>query len=569
MGFTSFVKGIKSLGLIKTPVPQQEDAFVKVCQQSPQDLEFEFITAIAVALEKAASEENKSKSSSVAASEEVVSTAAVEYVTEADTVKSAATATFIAADNLKADEAEVSPTVVPTTDPTRIICRDDFEIIRFVGEGSQGKVFLALDTKTEQFVTLKIVEKIDLTARSCAGLFEEQRIGKSLVDCPWALGLKGSFEDSVNFYLVTDYQPGGDLTTNIEHHGSFGISAQTLLLADLIVAVEALHSRRIIHRDIKPDNILIDANGRVVLADFNLSKAFGVDPQERPWEQYPAFSAYPAIDSMVGITGDVSLQAVGTPGFVAPEVIRGDAHSYAADIFSVGIVAHWLLYSCVPFGIDTCTQSLTQIIDRTMNQPLDFSECNDRNLLAEDLLQRMLAKDPSQRASLSELKNHPFFDGIYWGYTQTRNTTDAHKQAVFRYIPPNWVSASQIPSAGEAYIPGKVGSEPREVNLTGFNPLILPTSTAFLAPVITSSNSTSTFVHSSPALSFSTDTSSVVSSPRTPEVEVQPEFCIITGDTPSASPLIPDIFHKDVSSASAGLKSFKAAQTVAWWAMAA
>ena len=89
------------------------------------------------------------------------------------------------------------------TQSARILSRDDFEIIRSIGQGSQGKVFLALDVITESFVAMKIIEKCTLDAGSCASLFEEQRLAQSLVDCPWSLELLGSFEDSMNFYVVS------------------------------------------------------------------------------------------------------------------------------------------------------------------------------------------------------------------------------------------------------------------------------------------------------------------------------------------------------------------------------
>ena len=81
--------------------------------------------------------------------------------------------------------------------------RDDFEIIRSIGQGTHGQLFLALNLKTESFVAVEIIEKTGLDAAACVSLFEQQRMARSLADCAWSLGMEGSFEDSMNFYIVT------------------------------------------------------------------------------------------------------------------------------------------------------------------------------------------------------------------------------------------------------------------------------------------------------------------------------------------------------------------------------
>lgn len=98
-----------------------------------------------------------------------------------------------------------------------------------------------------------------------------------------------------------------------------------------------MHSARILNRDLKPANILLDTNGVVKIADFGLSVAFGVPPSSRPWKHKPASNA----------EGDVCEGACGTPGYMAPEVIRGDKYSYPADIFSLGCIFYELLIGCV------------------------------------------------------------------------------------------------------------------------------------------------------------------------------------------------------------------------------
>jgi hypothetical protein len=87
--------------------------------------------------------------------------------------------------------------------PVYVMSRDDFEIIRNIGQGTHGQRFLALNLQTESFAAMEIIEKITLDAAGCVRLFEQQRMARSLGDCAWSLGMEGSFEDSMNFYIVT------------------------------------------------------------------------------------------------------------------------------------------------------------------------------------------------------------------------------------------------------------------------------------------------------------------------------------------------------------------------------
>lgn len=161
-----------------------------------------------------------------------------------------------------------------------------------------------------------------------------------------------------------------------------------------ILAVEELHDKRIIHRDIKLENILLDESHHIVLADFGISKSFGVHTKDRPWEIYPRWRkmtfAHRSNHSSASRSqdGDMTCFAGGTPGYSAPEMFSG-FYSYDVDVWSSGVVLYILLFGCVslrrihqsqgslhvlqyPFGIDPHGQNMVEIMQRTKSLRLTF-----------------------------------------------------------------------------------------------------------------------------------------------------------------------------------------------------
>ena len=117
-----------------------------------------------------------------------------------------------------------------------------------------------------------------------------------------------------------------------------------------IVAMEQLHCRHVMHRDIKPDNILIDDEGHLLLADFGVSRSFGDGSEARPWERFrrwanrtPEPVQDPSSTDNSRSQSDRSRTTCGTPGFMAPEAYEKTGYSYEADIWSAGVVIHFLL----------------------------------------------------------------------------------------------------------------------------------------------------------------------------------------------------------------------------------
>lgn len=211
-----------------------------------------------------------------------------------------------------------------------------------------------------------------------------------------------------------------------------------------ILGVEELHNRRVIHRDLKPNNVLIDGNGRLVLADFGISAAFGEGFNNKPWKAFKPWSKEktsvddntPLAGSQIqnnSKNGDSTNTPCGTVGFIAPEVFSGK-YSYECDIWSLGVMMYIMLLGCVSlspppfFSLTTCSffahmallaqypfemmpglQSTREIVTLTQTAQLLFDEYDEVDEDAQDLLHKMLQKDPSKRITISQIKTHPFF----------------------------------------------------------------------------------------------------------------------------------------------------------------
>ncbi|KAI0675807.1 kinase-like domain-containing protein [Trametes maxima] len=283
----------------------------------------------------------------------------------------------------------------------------DFRPIRLLGKGGHGKVYLVQDVLTSRHFALKVIEKNGLRMRDYPIVFEEQAVARALAGCEdetMFVPLRGSFEDSDNFYFLTDYYPRGDLTKIMKREGRIPEDVARQWCAELLVVLEHLHKKRIVHRDVKPENILLDERGRVTLADFGIARAFKREDGDRPWKHAP-------VRRGKGRDADATHSMVGTSGYVAPEVYSG-TYSYAVDIWGAGVVLYRMLVGKLPFGLDPKRQRLEELIARTDSVPVDFDLYGVVDTEARDLLTKMLEKDPRKRPTLMKLKKHRWFRGV-------------------------------------------------------------------------------------------------------------------------------------------------------------
>ncbi|KAK8741587.1 hypothetical protein OTU49_002284 [Cherax quadricarinatus] len=231
---------------------------------------------------------------------------------------------------------------------------DHFQVLRAIGKGSFGKVCIVQKCDTKQMFAMKYMNKAQCEAREAlSNVFREMEILASL-NHPFLVNLWFSFQDSEDMFMVVDLLLGGDLRYHVQQGVQFTDQAVRLYILEVASALSYLHARHIIHRDIKPDNLLLDEEGHVHLTDFNIATVL------RP--------------------GQLATSMSGTKPYMAPEVFECvadtcEGYSYQVDWWSLGVTAYEVRRGKRPFDIHSNT-SLHDIRRIFQQAPTFPSSCH-------------------------------------------------------------------------------------------------------------------------------------------------------------------------------------------------
>ncbi|KAK4490331.1 hypothetical protein RD792_001005 [Penstemon davidsonii] len=291
---------------------------------------------------------------------------------------------------------------------------DDFDIIKPISRGAFGKVFLARKRTTGDLFAIKVLKKLDMLRKNDIDRILAERNILITVRNPFVVRFFYSFTSTDNLYLVMEYLNGGDLYSLLRKLGCLEEAVARTYLAELVLALEYLHSLGIVHRDLKPDNILIAHDGHIKLTDFGLSKIGLMNcstelsaPETEQHDVQPH-------GKLSTDTEDSYQSAVGTPDYLAPEILLGTEHGFASDWWSVGIILFEFLTGIPPFT----TNHPEIIFDNILNRKIPWPSVPDEmSYEAQDLIDRLLLHDPDQRLGAkgaSEVKSHSFFSGVDW-----------------------------------------------------------------------------------------------------------------------------------------------------------
>lgn len=272
-----------------------------------------------------------------------------------------------------------------------------YKLIDKLGFGSFGYVLKALHLKTNKLYAIKIVNKVILNIQE-----DEHRFLREIeilyhLDHPNIVKMFEYFIDESNYYIVQEFIEGGDLFTIISQKGAISEANVAYIAKQIVSALHHIHSATIVHRDIKPRNImLIKKPDLIHSCKFRKSQTFTENPEDFQIK---------IIDFGIANIGKGSYsEKIGTPYYVAPEVLKGN-YTFKCDIWSAGVVIYMLLNGSPPFD----GKSETQIIDNIMNQKLPESK-NGSNI-AKSFLHQMLNRNAEVRPSAFELLFHKFISG--------------------------------------------------------------------------------------------------------------------------------------------------------------
>ncbi|XP_057482092.1 probable serine/threonine protein kinase IRE isoform X1 [Actinidia eriantha] len=305
----------------------------------------------------------------------------------------------------------------PSKDRTSI---EDFEIIKPISRGAFGRVFLARKRATGDLFAIKVLKKADMIRKNAVESILAERNILISVRNPFVVRFFYSFTCRENLYLVMEYLNGGDLYSLLRNLGCLDEEMARVYLAELVLALEYLHSLNVIHRDLKPDNLLIGPDGHIKLTDFGLSRV-GLINSTDDLSGPPVSSTTligdgkPKTDAQSTKREQRQKQSVvGTPDYLAPEILLGMGHGATADWWSVGVILFELLVGIPPFNADHPQQIFDNIINRDIPWPRVPEEMS---LEAYELIDKLLIENPVQRlgaTGANEVKQHPFFKDINW-----------------------------------------------------------------------------------------------------------------------------------------------------------
>ncbi|XP_043928386.1 cAMP-dependent protein kinase catalytic subunit PRKX isoform X2 [Protopterus annectens] len=262
---------------------------------------------------------------------------------------------------------------------------EDFDTVATVGTGTFGRVLLVKEKTTKRYFAFKVMSIPDVIRLKQEQHVHNEKAVLKEVSYPFLVKLFWTHHDERFLYMLMDYVPGGELFSYLRNMGRFNNGTGLFYSAEIVCAIEYLHSKEIVYRDLKPENILLDRAGHIKLTDFGFAKKL----VDRTWT------------------------LCGTPEYLAPEVIQSKGHGRAVDWWALGVLIFEMLSGFPPFFDD----NPFGIYQKILACKIDFPRHLD--LYVKDLIKKLLVIDRTRR--LGNLKNgaedvrkHRWFRSVDW-----------------------------------------------------------------------------------------------------------------------------------------------------------
>uniref|UniRef100_A0A673ZKL1 Protein kinase C n=1 Tax=Salmo trutta TaxID=8032 RepID=A0A673ZKL1_SALTR len=297
------------------------------------------------------------------------------------------------ADPSEANEKLITPTIHLTI--------DDFVFHKVLGKGSFGKVLLAeLKGRGEYFAVKALKKDVVLMDDDVECTMVEKRVLALAWDNPFLAHLYSTFQTREHLFFVMEYLNGGDLMFHIQDKGRFDLCRATFYSAEIVIGLQFLHSKGIIYRDLKLDNVMLDRDGHIKIADFGMCK-----------------------ENMFGENRATTF--CGTPDYIAPEILLGQKYTFSVDWWSFGVLVYEMLIGQSPFQGDDEEELFESIRMDVPHYPGWLTK------EAKDLLERLFERDPINRLGVvGNIQGHSFFKTLNWPALEKRELEPPFKPKV-------------------------------------------------------------------------------------------------------------------------------------------
>uniref|UniRef100_A0A3P8N862 Protein kinase C n=1 Tax=Astatotilapia calliptera TaxID=8154 RepID=A0A3P8N862_ASTCA len=289
----------------------------------------------------------------------------------------------------------------------------DFDLIRVIGRGSYAKVLLVRLKKNEQMYAMKVVKKeLVHDDEDIDWVQTEKHVFEQASTNPFLVGLHSCFQTESRLFLVIEYVNGGDLMFHMQRQRKLPEEHARFYAAEICIALNFLHEKGIIYRDLKLDNVLLDHEGHIKLTDYGMCKE-GIRP------------------------GDTTSTFCGTPNYIAPEILRGEDYGFSVDWWALGVLMFEMMAGRSPFDIITDNPDMNTeeylfqvILEKPIRIPRSLS------VKAAGVLKGFLNKDPKERlgcqvqTGFTDIKSHTFFRSIDWEQLEKKEVTPPFKPQI-------------------------------------------------------------------------------------------------------------------------------------------
>lgn len=314
---------------------------------------------------------------------------------------------------------------------------DDFDHLTIIGRGAFGEVRLVRKRDTGKVYAMKKLRKVDMVKKDQVAHVIAERDVLSQTRHDRVVKLYFSFQDVGYLYLIMEYLQGGDVMTLLMRRDVLPEAEARFYIAETVLALESVHALGYVHRDIKPDNLIIDNEGHIKLSDFGLCHSFeptfltASQAEEVGPDDAASGGGGVALPPPIGAGGgsggpedekekqrswrlakrEKLFSTVGTPDYIAPEVLMKKGYGKEVDWWSLGVIMYECLVGYAPFYADDTVSTCKKIVNwrRSLVFPAEAHISPEARSFVTQLV-----CDAGSRLDIAGIKAHPFFDGIAW-----------------------------------------------------------------------------------------------------------------------------------------------------------